>query len=86
MNAAKFRTLVAGVAARGGIILFFVMALEAMIMISPFAFFFYSVFNPVFNWLDQYGATRWLGSSYPSVFVHVNVTCPESARVNTEPL
>jgi protein-S-isoprenylcysteine O-methyltransferase Ste14 len=54
------RRLVAGIAARGGIVLFFVMALEVMIMISPFAFFFYSVFNPVFNWLDQYAATRWL--------------------------
>ena len=60
MTTAKLRRLMAGVAARGGIVLFFVMALEVMIMISPFAFFFYSVFNPVFNWLDQYAATRWL--------------------------
>jgi protein-S-isoprenylcysteine O-methyltransferase Ste14 len=46
--------------ARGGIIVFFIMAFEVMIMISPFAFFFYSVFNPVFHWLDAYSATRWL--------------------------
>jgi protein-S-isoprenylcysteine O-methyltransferase Ste14 len=48
------------VAARGGIILFFIVAFEVMIMISPFAFFFYSVFNPIFKWFDQYPATRWL--------------------------
>jgi protein-S-isoprenylcysteine O-methyltransferase Ste14 len=48
------------IAAQGGIIIFFVMAFEVMIMISPFAFFFYSVFNPVFKWLNQYAATRWL--------------------------
>ena len=48
------------IAARGGIIAFFVMAFEVMIMISPFAFFFYSVFNPVFHWLGSYPATRWL--------------------------
>ena len=35
-----------------------------MIMISPFAFFFYSVFNPIFKWLDQYTATRWLTSFF----------------------
>lgn len=52
------------IAARGGIIAFFIMAFEVMIMISPFAFFFYSVFNPVFAWLDQYAATRWLTSFF----------------------
>jgi protein-S-isoprenylcysteine O-methyltransferase Ste14 len=46
--------------ARGGIIVFFIMAFEVMIMISPFAFFFYSVFNPIFHWLDAYPTTRWL--------------------------
>ncbi len=48
------------IAARGGIIVFFIMAFEVMIMISPFAFFFYSVFNPFLHWLDNYTATRWL--------------------------
>ncbi len=52
------------IAARGGIIAFFIMAFEVMIMISPFAFFFYSVFNPIFAWLDQYTATRWLTSFF----------------------
>jgi protein-S-isoprenylcysteine O-methyltransferase Ste14 len=47
-------------AAKGGIVLFIIMALEVMIMISPFAFFFYSVFNPVFHWLGRHTATRWL--------------------------
>jgi protein-S-isoprenylcysteine O-methyltransferase Ste14 len=60
MKLAKVRNLAARTAAHGGIVLFFVMALEVMIMISPFAFFFYSVFNPAFNWLDQYAASRWL--------------------------
>jgi protein-S-isoprenylcysteine O-methyltransferase Ste14 len=56
--------LFAKIAARGGIIAFFIMAFEVMIMISPFAFFFYSVFNPIFAWLDQYTATRWLTSFF----------------------
>jgi len=60
MKPAGFRNFLARLAARGGIVLFFLMALEVMIMISPFAFFFYSVFNPVLNWLDRYAATRWL--------------------------
>jgi protein-S-isoprenylcysteine O-methyltransferase Ste14 len=47
------------IAAYGGIVVFIIMALEVMIMISPFAFFFYSVFNPVFNFLGQHAATRW---------------------------
>jgi protein-S-isoprenylcysteine O-methyltransferase Ste14 len=47
-----------------GIIVFIVVALEIMIMISPFAFFFYSVFNPIFNFLGQYPATRWLTSFF----------------------
>ena len=48
------------IAAFSGILVFFVMAFEVMIMISPFAFFFYSVFSPLFNFLDQHAATRWL--------------------------
>jgi protein-S-isoprenylcysteine O-methyltransferase Ste14 len=58
------RGLLKTVAARGGIIAFFIMAFEVMIMISPFAFLFYSVFNPIFSWLDQYAATRWLTSFF----------------------
>jgi protein-S-isoprenylcysteine O-methyltransferase Ste14 len=53
------RSLAKKIAATGGTLFFFIMALEVMIMISPFAFFFYSVFSPVFNFLDQHAATRW---------------------------
>jgi protein-S-isoprenylcysteine O-methyltransferase Ste14 len=60
MKAATFRGWIKRLAARGGIIVFFIMAFEVMIMISPFAFFFYSVFNPIFHWLDAYSMTRWL--------------------------
>ena len=47
------RGLLKTIVARGGIIAFFIMAFEVMVMISPFAFLFYSVFNPVFSWLDH---------------------------------
>ena len=52
--------LLSKIAARSGIVVFFIMAFEVMIMISPFAFFFYSVFNPVLHWLGSYSATTWL--------------------------
>ena len=54
------RSLAKRIAAAGGILFFFIMALEVMIMISPFAFFFYSVFNPVFNFLGSHAPTRWV--------------------------
>ena len=38
----------------------FIVALEIIIMISPFAFFFYSVFNPFLLALNQSPITRWL--------------------------
>jgi protein-S-isoprenylcysteine O-methyltransferase Ste14 len=60
MNTTKLHAAVKRLAAGGGTIVFFIVALEVMIMISPFAFFFYSVFSPLFNWLDQFAATRWL--------------------------
>ena len=47
-------------AARGAIVLSFVVALEIVIMISPFALFFYAVFNPVLLALDRFPGTRWL--------------------------
>jgi protein-S-isoprenylcysteine O-methyltransferase Ste14 len=47
-------------AASSSIVVFFIMAFEVMIMISPFAFFFYSVFNPVLHWLGSYSSTGWL--------------------------
>jgi len=63
-------------AARGGIVLFLIMALEFVIMISPFAFFFYAVFNPIFKFLEGHAATRWLTAFFlphmilpPTVFL-----------------
>jgi protein-S-isoprenylcysteine O-methyltransferase Ste14 len=46
--------------ALGTIVLCFVVAFEVVIMISPFALFFYAVFNPVLLSLSQHTATRWL--------------------------
>jgi len=60
----KIKKWVKNIAAHGGIIGFFIVAFEVMIMISPFAFFFYSVFNPIFQWLDKYLVTRWLTSFF----------------------
>jgi protein-S-isoprenylcysteine O-methyltransferase Ste14 len=48
------------VAARGAIVLSFVVAFEIVIMISPFALLFYTAFNPVLLALDRFRATRWL--------------------------
>lgn len=48
------------VAATSAIFLSFIVALEIVIMISPFAFFFYAVFNPFLLALNQSAATRWL--------------------------
>jgi protein-S-isoprenylcysteine O-methyltransferase Ste14 len=49
----------------GGIILlYFVIALEVLIMISPFAAFFYAAFNPVLLFLAQWPATRWLSAFF----------------------
>ena len=45
----------------GGVsLVYFIAALEIVIMISPFAFFFYSVFNPILLGLNKWGGTRWL--------------------------
>src|SRR5512146_1940210 len=47
-------------AAKGAILLAFIVAFEIVIMISPFALFFYTVFNPFLLALDHAVATRWL--------------------------
>jgi protein-S-isoprenylcysteine O-methyltransferase Ste14 len=46
------------------IVLYFIIGLEIMIMISPFAGFFYSVFNPFLLETAKYPATRWLSSFF----------------------
>jgi protein-S-isoprenylcysteine O-methyltransferase Ste14 len=60
----KLKEKITKLTAFASIILFVIVAFEIMIMISPFAFFFYSVFNPIFNWLGQFPATRWLTSFF----------------------
>ncbi len=44
----------------GTIFLSFIVAFEIAIMISPFAFFFYAVFNPFLLALNHLSMTRWL--------------------------
>jgi protein-S-isoprenylcysteine O-methyltransferase Ste14 len=48
----------------GAILLYFIIALEVLIMISPFAAFFYAAFNPVLLFLAQGPATRWLAAFF----------------------
>lgn len=52
------------------IVLYFVICSEILIMISPFAGFFYSAFNPVLLGLAKYRATRWLSAFF---FTHMVV-------------
>jgi protein-S-isoprenylcysteine O-methyltransferase Ste14 len=46
------------------LILYFAIAFEVLIMISPFAGFFYSVFNPVLLKLAASPSTRWLSAFF----------------------
>ncbi|MGD0265830.1 MAG: methyltransferase [Candidatus Methylomirabilota bacterium] len=48
----------------GAIVLYFIIALEFLIMISPFAGLFYSVFNPLLVAAGRYPATRWLSAFF----------------------
>ena len=47
-------------AATSAIFLSFIVGLEIVIMISPFAFFFYAAFNPFLLALNQSSMTRWV--------------------------
>ncbi len=49
---------------RSALVLYFIIAFEVLIMISPFAGFFYSIFNPVLLELAGNSATRWLSAFY----------------------
>jgi protein-S-isoprenylcysteine O-methyltransferase Ste14 len=61
------------VAASSVIFLSFVVAFEIAIMISPFAFFFYAVFNPFLLALNQSSLTRWLTAFFlPHMIVPPN--------------
>jgi len=50
--------------ANSAIVLYFIIGLEIVIMISPFAGFFYSVFNPFLLEIAKYPATKWLSSFF----------------------
>jgi protein-S-isoprenylcysteine O-methyltransferase Ste14 len=55
------------------LVLSFIVALEIVIMISPFAFFFYAVFNPFLLALNQSSVTRWLTAFFlPHMIVPPN--------------
>ena len=59
--------------ANSAIVLSFIVALEIVIMISPFAFYFYAVFNPLLLMLNQSVATRWLTAFFlPHMLVPPN--------------
>ncbi len=59
--------------ATGMVFLAFIAALEIVIMISPFAAFFYAVFNPFLLALNQSSMTRWLtGFFLPHMIVPPN--------------
>jgi protein-S-isoprenylcysteine O-methyltransferase Ste14 len=60
-------------AAGSAIFLSFIVGLEIIIMISPFAFFFYAAFNPVLLALNQWSMTRWLTAFFlPHMIVPPN--------------
>src|SRR5271169_3825227 len=46
------------------IVLYFIIGLEILIMISPFAGFFYSAFNPFLLEIAKYRATKWLSAFF----------------------
>jgi protein-S-isoprenylcysteine O-methyltransferase Ste14 len=46
------------------IVLYFIIGLEILIMISPFAAFFYSVFNPFLLEIAKYPQTKWLSAFF----------------------
>ena len=48
----------------GVIVLYFIIALEVLIMISPFAAFFYAAFNPILLFLARWPATHWLAAFF----------------------
>ena len=46
------------------IVLYFIIGLEILIMISPFAGFFYSIFNPFLLEIAKYPQTKWLSAFF----------------------
>jgi len=61
------------ITANSALVLSFIVAFEIVIMISPFAFFFYAVFNPFLLALNQWAITRWLTAFFlPHMIVPPN--------------
>lgn len=52
------------VISNSAIVLYFIIGFEILIMISPFAGFFYSVFNPFLLETAKYPATKWLSAFF----------------------
>jgi protein-S-isoprenylcysteine O-methyltransferase Ste14 len=48
----------------GLVVLYFVIGLEVLVMISPFAGFFYAAFDPVLLFLARWPATHWLSDFF----------------------
>jgi protein-S-isoprenylcysteine O-methyltransferase Ste14 len=48
----------------GAIVLYFVIGLEVLIMISPFAAYFYAAFNPILLFLARWPPTHWLSAFF----------------------
>lgn len=62
----------------GAVFVYFVIAFEVVVMISPFAAFFYAAFNPFLLALAEHPATRWLTAFFlphmvlhPSLFLQI---------------
>ena len=66
---------------RSVLVLYFVIAFEVLIMISPFAGFFYSVFNPVLLKFAAHSSTRWLSAFYLPHMVLPEVPLLQFVRV-----
>lgn len=45
---------------RAASIVYGLVMFEVVIMLSPFAFYFYSAYAPILKWLDRFAATAWL--------------------------
>ena len=53
-----------GKVVRSSVVIFYLLiGLEIIIMISPFAAFFYAAFNPILLWFAHWTTTRWLAAT-----------------------
>jgi protein-S-isoprenylcysteine O-methyltransferase Ste14 len=56
------------------ILLYAASALEMIIMVTPFAAYFYSVYTPLFHGLEQSAATAWLPQFFLPHLAHTKIT------------